>query len=294
MMTDAEFQDLMARVDADLQKEGVAIYGRPLCAASEISKRLHMVIGGPCRLPGIPGRYDSLTMEAHIDVWYECRYGDRLKMNPHLGSVVAMIEGDPWRLTCPIFYGTVTFTCDPDKKSHNATKPGEQAVCNILDHIEKFPRTLAPTLSLEELRALLDIFVLGMKTLQELDGVAGNPFIPEALADLESAVGHLLCHPPQYGISQWDSLQFIEKLLKSYLQTNNATYPKKHHLQELADSAKNHGLPALDPTAIVAIQCSPGVRYGEQQVTLTKAITAHHASLQLAQVISGHLSKPTP
>jgi len=289
MITDAEFQDLMERIDEDLRKESVPIPARPLSATAEASKRLRMTIGGPNVLPAVPGRYDGLTTEAHIIAWYDRRYGDRLKMNCRLGSVVVMILGDPWRLLLPIVYGSVTITCDPDRKTHPSTKRWELPVCNVLERIEQFPPGQAAILTLEQRRALLNFFVFSMKTLQDLDGIADKSFIAEALADLESAVMHIMSHPAQYGLSRWASLQFMEKLLKSYLATKKATVPRNHQLQQLANSAQQLGLPALDPAAIAAIQCSAGVRYGEEQATLREAIMAHHASLRLAEIISEHI-----
>jgi len=76
-------------------------------------------------------------------------------------------------------------------------------------------------------------------------------------------------------------------LLKSYLQTNEIKFPKKHELSVISDLAEKNGLPHLDKGLLESIQCSPGARYGDETVTLTQAYSAYWSAIQ----VCGHVAQ---
>ena len=73
--------------------------------------------------------------------------------------------------------------------------------------------------------------------------------------------------------------------MKSFLILKGATIPQTHNLTRIAQQAQLVGLPQIDINLLSKVQCSAGVRYGEEAIELTDAITAHHASLDIARVL---------
>jgi hypothetical protein len=63
-------------------------------------------------------------------------------------------------------------------------------------------------------------------------------YIREALGDFSSSVAHLLATPPEPGLARWESLQAVEKVMKSYLHHAGVKYPTRgragHDLVALA------------------------------------------------------------
>jgi hypothetical protein len=119
--------------------------------------------------------------------------------------------------------------------------------------------------------------------LQEIENISNKPYVNEAIADLQIARASILEKPPHYGMSKWSSLQFIEKLLKSFLEIKSQPIPMHHNLQKIAQTAQTIGLILPNANLLASVQCIAGVRYGEVQVTLEEAISAHHASLDMGK-----------
>ena len=260
----------------------------------DVSKRLNTdIIFAPRPAPAIPGRYDRLTLAAHISSWYQIRYGDRLKVHFGPGSVALLIRGDPWKMVLPRIYGSVTCNCDPDlEKYRNApriTTGPQRPNYNVLCCIEDFPAGLANALTENERREILRFFMNTHEVLQSLENISDKPYVNEAIADLQSATAFILGRPPQYGLSKWSSLQFVEKLLKSFLELKKAPIPKHHDLQKIAQGAQTFGLVLPNAAQLASVQCTAGVRYGEVAVTLGEAISAHHVSLDLERQLAGQI-----
>jgi hypothetical protein len=294
-MNELAFLAMMEQVDKKLQAEGVPIYARPLHAMSEVGRltKMDFLICSP-HAKAIKGRFDYLTLGAHINEWYETRYGDRLKLHLGPGSVALLIRGEPWRMFLPRIYGTVHFTCVSDlEKYRNVPRVsrGKPIVANILNNIEKFSAGLAAMLSLTERKQILVFFLASMETHGRLEKVLDKPYVKEAKADLESSVSRIFSCPPQYGLSKWASLQFIEKLLKSFLELKNTPIPKHHDLTKIAQEAEKVGLRPVSRQLLASVQCSAGVRYGEVTVTLTEAMAAHHAALYLCRHLAPEIGK---
>jgi hypothetical protein len=293
-MIESEFEHMMEQIDQELRNKDVPIPSRPLHAVGDVSKRLNTEITiVPEPVPAIPGRYDRLTLAAHIDRWYQARYGDSLKVHFGPGSVALLIKGDPWKMVLPRIYGKVICVCDPDlekyRNSPRITTGPQRPTYNVLWCIEDIPAGLASTLTENERREILQFFMKAHEALQDFENIRSKPYVNEAIADLNSATAFILQRPPQYGLSKWSSLQLVEKLLKSFLKLKNASIPRHHKLQEIAQIAKDHGLVPPNVALLASAQCTAGVRYGEVPVTLGEAISAHHASLDLGKQLAGQI-----
>lgn len=289
-MTNAEFQCLMEKIDAQLKKDGVPIHARPLHATRYVSERLKTkIIVAQSSAPAISGRYDELTLGEHIHEWFSSRYGERLKIHFGPGSVGILIRGEVWCLTLPKIYGEIIATCDSDlerfRKSPKICTGGQRPVCNVLNCIKDFPQGMATELTITERKQILAFFTHALDSLELMKCANGKPYIREALADIESAVSNLCGYPPQYGLSKWDSLQVAEKVMKSYLHIHNMKVPKHHDLADIAAKAQAKGLLTIPSALLNCIQCIAGVRYGEVTVTLEEAIDAHYASLEVCKLV---------
>ena len=59
-------------------------------------------------------------------------------------------------------------------------------------------------------------------------------------------------------------------------------FEKVHNLTKLSALTATAGLHEADQQLLAAVQCSAGVRYGEEVVSVAEAVAAHHAALELS------------
>jgi hypothetical protein len=284
-----EFLGFIEDIDNELKRRNVPIHARPLCAVSEACVRLKtsmfFVPGGP----PIPGDYTGDSLSAHIDAWYQKKYGDRLKIDFSPGTVAILIRGDAWKVKFPLMYGTfkLVFGTFPDRDEKTpALDPG---AVYPLRWIQGFTSDLSKSLNKLEMQAITTFLLFALQSVRQLRDVQNEPYLPAASADLEMAVSTLFLTHPNYGQSKWASLQFTEKLFKGFLTLKRVAFPKSgkkgHDLAGLAELSAHNGLPVIGPDIIKNIQCPPGVRYGEVEVDLARAIEAHHSSLEVCNVV---------
>ena len=295
-MNKIEFNVMMEEIDEVLRSKGVLIPHRPLWAVMEVSKRLNIkILAFSPGTKAIEGQYDTITLGEHINDWYILRYGNRLKFHLGPGSIAIVIRGEPCRLFIPRMYGTIDIYCDPDMKKQqyilNIAVGKKPVICNVLNCIENFPEGMASILTLDERKQIIIFFIKSMNCLEGLEKIIDRPYVKESKVDLESSVGYIFANPPQHGLSKWSSLQFIEKLIKSYLTINNKPVPRHHNLADIARRANDVGLQSMDSSLLERVQCSAGVRYGEIAVTLKEAISSHYAALTLSIKLVEDISK---
>lgn len=289
-----EFDELLLRVDRQLADEGMRIDMRPLNALRVISTEF----GIPLPLGPLPpgmvhpaGRYWPISKR--IRTWYERRYGDRLKVHLGPGRMAFLIENDVWVFRFPRFYGAVRLTSSRTVKSVLMRNNGEPAIYNILDCIEKIPEGLRHSLSDSHLGQLFDYFMLGFEGLRQLQTLAGDELVKSAFADIAACVDHISGNSPNYGLAKWSSLQAAEKVLKAGIRKTGAQFPKTHELSRLVNKARDAGLDFNNQGVIGKLQCSPGIRYGEELCTLVQAVEAHHAVFELSCEVTKALRKST-
>jgi hypothetical protein len=290
-MDKIKFNAIMEQIDAKLRLKGTPIHGRSIAAMCELSGQLKTTIPFiPREFGAIDGVYNELTFATHIEEWYNLRYGERQKVYLSPGSVAFLIRDDPWRMKLPRFYGIIKVTCDRDLEKYiNAPKVcinKDSPIYNILNCIEYLPQGLSNILTNDELKQILNLFLTGMDAYHQLEVIQNRPYIKEAKADIEASVSFIFATPPQYGLSKWSSLQFIEKLFKSFLSVKKAKVPRHHDLTKIAYEANNFGLNGVNHLLLATIQCDAGVRYGEPKVSLEEAIGAHHAALDLSKQLT--------
>jgi len=289
-ITEIEFNQLMEEVDKDFQEESVEIHARPLHAVGKVVERLWIADPVPLTL-GIPNKEDFRpeVLYSQIHNWYERRYGKRLQIHMGPGSIAILIRGEAWEIELPPIFGSVKLVCDPCIERYRdlprMVRSGEIPVYNVLLAIKNLSEDLARSLSVREQEYIFKHFRHGLNALQTLLRFVQGPFIREALIDLESAVNNLVDKHPHYGVSKWSSLQFTEKIIKSKLQQHQIIFPTTHRLSRLAGLYNEKSLGEIDLGLLNKIQCSAGVRYGEEEVSWTEAIEAHHSSIKVLRAL---------
>ena len=286
-----EFNSLMEKIETELIEENVPIHFRQI----EAVRKVCMKFGIDLELVShdvapLPKKFEGESLSARIRDWYEERYGDRLKIDFGPGQAAILLRGDPWKIKFPLLLGSFKIVCDPDIEKYRNFEILSirqiEYVCNPLICIDSMTTSLANSLNNDELRHIERFFLSALKTLHLLQDIKYKVFIPEATSDLQSAVSSLFPRTVHYGQSKWSSLQFLEKLLKCYLELKSVNYPRNHNLTELTELAENIGLSSLSRQLINKIECAAGVRYGEIPVTLFEAIEAHHVTLELCKQIA--------
>jgi hypothetical protein len=286
LLSDDEFNRLIQQVDSDIQRAGISITARPLLAISTVARLLDTSIAGFHRSKSMPGVYSHDTLASHIDEWYKNKYGKRLNICFDINSVVVVIRDDPWRLNLPMIGGEVLITCDPGsldraKSTISYGTPGNPPLLNVLNCIDGLTERLANSLTPEELAHIEWLFKRAYNNLSQLELILNKQYIPEAKSDFKIAVDSILSHTPNFGMSKWSSLQFVEKLLKAYMSEAKIEIKKIHSLKKLNELAKSDGFLQGIPDKLIGIlECDPGARYDMSSVASYSAIMAHHASIE--------------
>ncbi len=272
----------LEEIDTFLRKEKTPIHGRPIRAASEFSKKYKISLPISKPQPGTYHEsYEFWPITEFITNWFDKRYGDRLGVDMGPGKCVFLLRGDPWFFHYPLFIGNHRFGISREHSSDELAPIDGVAVYNIFESIKNLPIGLRNSTTNDELQYLLDTFSLGISALTALEEVSNNELIKTAIADFEAAVSHIMSSRSDYGLSKWSSLQSTEKILKYIIQSKNNKYLKTHDLSILYKNLKGLGIDTDLEHEISIIQCSPAIRYGEEDVNLEDAISAYHAALHV-------------
>lgn len=279
IQTQEEFEKMMEEIDADLQRQCLPISFRRIRGLGAVAKRLGVDIAGSLpRSRMVPGVFEGESLSAHVHDWFDRRYGAREQMSGLLGCSVYQLHGDPWLVKFPRIFGVMRLVCDPDlsKEYPNSSvwRKGESPpMLNAFSCIENITEFNLRRLTHEETDDFLRFFYLGMKTYQALDDMGGG--LAQAICHDISMAARLCCNlHPEYGQSKWHSLQAAEKVLKLYISKKGRKYKRIHKLSKLVKDAAELGLPSPEEIDIDAIQCSAGIRYGEEGATVEAAAKA--------------------
>ncbi len=244
-----DFEVYMKEIDQRLIANDVKIQDRQCVAIFEIHKDLN------CNFTS----KDELHNK--ISDWYKTRYGNRLLMSFEIGKMVVLICNNPFFVRFPVIYGAPPV--------------------NPLNFIQEITPNLLNSLIKDELDYLVNFII---KNYRSFILINEHRFI--SLSDIDIAVSQIMNQNPDYGLSKWASLQVAEKALKTYISRKNCNYPNTHSLSKLQSQAETLGLHNITDSLINQIQCSPGVRYGEEKVSLTEAVQAHQSSIELCELIA--------
>lgn len=274
----------MELIDKEIRQEGGNFPGRELAGVGKFCLRYGIRLSNQ----------DDLTKK--IISWFSERYGRRLGLPFPIGESTILIRKEPYKISFPMCFGTQLFECDPSNfkgtPSQNETNSFPTSI-NILNFIEGMTEGYAKALSHSELQEVFSSYMSLFEAMIEIEAARNTPFVTEAKSDLKASVAHLFDHPISYGLSKWASLQATEKFIKAFIQNKGIPPPEKgrdaHNLTKLAEIAEPLGLSSLKQSDLDKIQCTAGVRYGQEYVTCLEAFEAHQSAFQICAQISPQL-----
>ncbi len=285
----SELKRLINEIDIDLAKEGFTVPQRPLHAIGRISDSLGVSL--PMSRPGKHHRHAAdanWPISEFIHKWYEELYQDKTKTQAGIGQIAISIRHDVYLAKLPIVFGAIEVIVDRKKK---AVKPGfgrGPGEMNVLDCIDGITPAIRDRLSDNDLGELHKIICTALTVAIEL-GHSGSKASkkPMIQSDINAAATHLTDTHREYGLSKWASLQASEKALKYAIVCMGDAPRNTHNLSSLMKECTKLGLEL--PNAVIEqiseIQCTAGVRYGEELVSEVEAIVAHHSSIVLIHAI---------
>lgn len=287
MLTREEFERLIVEIDRELDDRNLPFYQRPMHAFSTLVDKLDPKGMFPITSKDFNDS-DDFSNEAiftQVNNWYEGTYGDRTKIHMGPGSYILIIKGEPWKVELPLAYGRNNFTIDSDLEKverYVVANDGKKVPStNILWHVEDITRKIALSLSDEEREIILQDYMFALNSVQFLRDLKGVPYMEQGMNDYEMAIHNIFYKYPDYNNAKWSALQFAEKTIKSKLKQHNDEFFKRiHNLSDLSQDLEEIGID-VSKELLSHIQCSAGVRYGEQKVTRNEAVLAIRSSLSL-------------
>lgn len=289
-LSEGDFDAVMMEIDTELRHESDRIIGREVRGWFKYCIRF-----------GINAPFGDDPTNRIID-WFKAMYGDRLNLDLDFGTSVILIRGDPYRVRCFRCFGHAFVVCSAAIAVIKLCKSNpDPPVVNLIDDcIEGLTVDLTQRLSGPELKAILEHYRLMFVAFSAMEfglssryGGTDAPYMKEAMDDLKESSESLLLRVPNYGQSNWASLQATEKVLKSFILEKGSTHGKIHKLAELCAAASSLGLPEISPVLIDVIQRSPSVPYDSSLVTKKQAYTAHEAALIVCGLIAPHITRST-
>ncbi len=280
--TNEQLEGILPEIDALLKSKDVAIPYRQLAAICEFSKRYQISLPVSKPNPRYTHKLDKLwPITEFITDWYKKRYGERLKINPGPGYCVFLIKDDPWVFKYPLAVGNWRYGAWKENDNDKPDLSRGESILNVVDSIENFPSAARERLTPSELKYLFEIFGLGLKALTKIKYCKKNELIESAKSDIDVAVTHLMSSKPECGLSKWSSLQATEKIIKAAIKNRGIPFKKIHILSDLIKQL-DVGLHVEKLNSEIAkVQCTPGVRYGDEVVRLNEAVEAHHATFRI-------------
>jgi len=277
-----EFIDFMEKIDLKLKAKGVPMVARQIQGAREVAKTLKTNIYIAPKISAKLSDFRNFSLSEHVALWFERRYGDRLKMNLSFGKTVVLINHDFYKVTLPFVWGHPQYIFDPTLKDYpNLQDPR----FNVASLIEGLTPDLARKIDKSGQFHILNKVIKGICLGQLMEQYIEVLYIKEAKGDLIQSVDSLFQHKPLCGLSKWGSLQFTEKIIKSFLTNKKESFRYTHNLSELINLLGKYNLKNLDSIDLNHIQCSPGVRYNSELVERSEAVQAHWDSIDLGLII---------
>jgi hypothetical protein len=292
-LSDAEFEAVMIEIDATIRARSDRMPGRELVGMAEFTKKFKITLS------------NTHPTTLRIIGWFERMYGDRIKVDWDFGRSVVLIHGEICKLRGIRSYGTRLVVCSPIGVGIKLQQPTEHGpiltVTNLLEgEIDGLTVGLAKTLSTDECAEILKVYRQMFLAFTRLEAALGAhrggtdaPYVKEAMHDLLISADSLIGARPNYGQSKWESLQAVEKIVKSCITEKGGKPRFIHKLAELFAVAESAGVPKIEPALIEAVQCSADVRYQSTLVPKLEAVKAHHAALAICGDLACGIKKTT-
>lgn len=265
---------LIAQVDESLGKQGTPVSGRPLNAVIKIFKKYHesgpLVTLSPRKLvfPVV-----AHNLSDHVHSWYKVRYGDRLKVDPGICKLPLCIFDVVYECSIPVVYGQHLVLASKETFE-------DKQVLNAVDMIKDLSESVRANLSGAMENEILAIFQTGLIVNREMKKQR-NELLISARHDSLTACEFLSGYNPNPSLSAWHSLQFAEKVIKSYI-SKSSKYPHTHDIAKLRDKAVELGYEPDQKIRWDLLNVSPSVRYEPDAVKLEHSVQVCHEAWRIA------------
>ncbi len=278
-----EFNDFMIEIDESLKD--VPISARQLKGMGEVAVRLDTNIYGVPNSFAEDNDFSNLSLSAHVLAWFEKQYADRLKVDFSNMRTVCRVSGDLYEVNIPLVFGRPKLIFNGTVEETSPTfKTGEDISLNIGSLIEDITNEKLSRISKDEIKYLGTRVSYGCLLGNRFFTVANKNLFKDAIGDFKMSVDMLFLDKPLYGQSMWHCLQFIEKVIKGYLDFHGIKYPRIHDLHKLSELVQDIN---IDARLLDRIQCSPSVRYDSNMSNEEECVKSHEAAQEVAlQIIT--------
>lgn len=283
--SDAEFEAMMASLDAYLASEEVLPHQRSFVGKSLVAQALqiHAPLAGS--IFGIGADEIDPTL-GRVSEWFKAIYEKRF--NPHFDarSFAVDLRGTLWRMSVGIAFGNPPVFLDPDW-SNTGGQPMERSL-NLIHGIEDFTPAAALRLTAQELDAIEAALRVGIPALNAMDDLGGHAMFDQARLDYAHSVDALISGIA-WNKAWWETAQTVEKLMKGLLAKERQPYPtgqKGHIIPHVGKVFGDYFGVELPVDLLQAIDCRPDVRYADIEATREDAFAAHRALLELVPLLA--------
>ena len=267
-----EFDQFMTEIDQELKD--IPIVSRQLQGMGEVASRLNTNIYAVSKNFAKQDDFSNPSLSAHVTIWFDKQYGERLKVNFSNMQTICRVSGDLYKVNVPLVIGQPKFV-------FTGTVEKIDGAINLGSLIEGITHEKLSRITPEE------ISYLGLRT--EIGCLLGHRLFftdkhvfKDALADFKTSVDMLVLDRPLYGQSRWACLQFIEKTIKAYLATHDISYAFTHDLLKLGRLVDDI---EIDEDLLRVIQCSASMRYDSDTSNEDECIKSHEAAQEVALAI---------
>jgi HEPN domain-containing protein len=275
----------MIRIDEGFKE--TPILARQLKGIAEVASQLKTNIYGVPNSFAKENDFSNLSLSAHVSVWFEKQYGDRLKVDFSNMQTICRVSGDLYKVKIPLVFGKpkLVFTGNVEEirpTPHNGNIDDDGL--NIGSLIENITNGKLSRITRDEIAYLGTRVSYGCLLGNRFFTLANKKLFNDALADFRMSVDMLFLDKPLYGQSMWHCLQFVEKAMKISLDAHDINYPRIHDLLKLNELFKDTKIPAQ---LLDRIQCSPSLRYDSSKSNEDECVKSHEAAQQaVLEVIS--------
>jgi hypothetical protein len=173
---------------------------------------------------------------------------------------------------------------------HRPGQPRQETMLNLLKMVKDLPQGLATMITDEEVRLVLNHFMVNYDCHRLLDGfLAKDGLAIAARNDLTSSAKHAVAGATEHGMSRWDSLQAAEKFLKLFIEKTGGSFPHSHNLAKLAEIASKSGLQSPPAWILQLVQCDAGIRYEQRVHNLADLANAHQGAAAIGFAVAKQL-----
>lgn len=274
----AEFNQFMISVDESLKD--TPIVGRELKGMGEVAKRLQTNIHGVPKEFAQDNDFSILSLSAHVSIWFNKQYGKRLRVNLSNMQTICFISKDLYRVKIPLVFSEPKFVFTGNQETI-------KECINIGSLIENITIDKLSRITQDEIQYLAERVSYGCLLGNKFFS-AGSEKYKDALADFKMSVDMLFLDKPLYGQSMWHCLQYVEKIIKKYLESKNISYKKTHELLELINLVKDID---IDESDLKQIQCSPSSRYDSDLHNEQDCVRSHETAQKISLKFIDKMSK---